>query len=126
MTAAHAYEYELPPHAGPPSEAVEAAEEGNVVYLTRHGQRVVAMGPPTSLNPHDLERIGQYLESVASNPNRTEALRARAREQLAQLEDIIEQAINEEDAQACSDALQSIRAGESTQPWNSVKRELGL
>ncbi|MDG4815595.1 hypothetical protein O7628_08760 [Micromonospora sp. WMMD956] len=100
MTAAHSYEYEVPRHAGPPPEAVEAAEEGNVVYLTRHGQRVAAMGPPTSLDSHDLETIRQYLESVARNPNRTQALRVQAREQLSQLDELIERAINEEDAQA--------------------------
>ncbi|WP_155945568.1 hypothetical protein [Micromonospora sp. CNB394] len=126
MTAAHAFEYEVPPHAGPPPEAVEAAEEGNVVYLTRHGQRVAAMGPPASLDPHDLETIGRFLESVASNPNRTQALRAWAREQLAQLAEIMEQVINEEDAQACDEALRSVRAGEPTQPWSAVKQELGL
>jgi hypothetical protein len=45
---------------------------------------------------------------------------------LRQLDEIIEQAINEEDAQACDDALASMRAGESTQPWSTVKRELDL
>ncbi|SCE97595.1 hypothetical protein GA0070216_103468 [Micromonospora matsumotoense] len=126
MTAAHAFEYEVPPHAGPPPEAVEAAEEGNVVYLTRQGQRVAAMGPPTSLDPQGLEKIGQYLQTVAGNPNRTPALRTWAREQLAQLDEIMEQVINEEDAEACDDALASMRAGESTQPWSAVKRELDL
>lgn len=126
MTAAHAFEYEVPPHAGPPSEAVEAAEDGNVVYLTRQGQRVAAMGPPTALDPQGLEKIRQYLEAVARNPNRTPALRASAREELARLDEIMEQVIDEEDAQACDDALASMRAGESTQPWSAVKRELDL
>lgn len=126
MTAAHAFEYEVPPHAGPPPEAVEAAEEGNVVYLTRQGQRVAAMGPPTSLDPQGLEKVRQSLEAIARNPNRTDASRALAREQLARLVEIMEQVINEEDAQACDDALASMRAGESTQPWSAVKRELDL
>jgi antitoxin (DNA-binding transcriptional repressor) of toxin-antitoxin stability system len=38
--------YELPPHSPAPADAVEAAEGGEVVYLTRHGQRVAAVVPP--------------------------------------------------------------------------------
>jgi len=41
MSAAHAFE--LPPHAGVPAEAVEAAEHGQVVYLTRNGEAVAAI-----------------------------------------------------------------------------------
>jgi antitoxin (DNA-binding transcriptional repressor) of toxin-antitoxin stability system len=45
MTAAHAFEYEVPPHAPAPADAVDAAEGGQVVYLTRHGQMVAAVVP---------------------------------------------------------------------------------
>lgn len=41
MSAAH--DFELLPHAGVPAEEVEAAERGQVVYLTRNGQPVAAI-----------------------------------------------------------------------------------
>jgi antitoxin (DNA-binding transcriptional repressor) of toxin-antitoxin stability system len=41
--AAHAYEYEVPPHGAAPAEAVEAAEGGQIVYLTRAGRRIAAL-----------------------------------------------------------------------------------
>jgi antitoxin (DNA-binding transcriptional repressor) of toxin-antitoxin stability system len=44
VTSAHAYE--LPPHTSAPAEAVEAAERGQVVYLTRNGQNTAAIVPP--------------------------------------------------------------------------------
>jgi hypothetical protein len=43
--AAHAYEYEVPPHGAAPPEAVEAVEGGRVVYLTRLGRRIAALEP---------------------------------------------------------------------------------
>jgi len=43
MTAAHAFE--LPPHADVPAEAVDAAADGQVVYLTRGGRRIAAVVP---------------------------------------------------------------------------------
>jgi hypothetical protein len=43
--AAHAYEYEVPPHGAPPAEAIEAVEGGQVVYLTRLGRRIAALEP---------------------------------------------------------------------------------
>jgi len=43
VTSAHAYE--LSPHASPPAEAVEAAEHGQVVYLTRNGEPIAAIVP---------------------------------------------------------------------------------
>ena len=46
MTAAHAEEYEVPPRAPVPPGAVEAAEGGEVVYLTRRGETVAAVVPP--------------------------------------------------------------------------------
>jgi len=49
MTAAH--DYELPPHSAAPAEAVDAAADGQVVYLTRNGQRIAAI-VPASLAEH--------------------------------------------------------------------------
>ncbi|MGH3829175.1 MAG: hypothetical protein ACRDRS_01775 [Pseudonocardiaceae bacterium] len=43
MTAARAFE--LPPHSAAPAEAVDAAVEGSVVYLTHNGEPVAAVVP---------------------------------------------------------------------------------
>lgn len=43
MTSAHAFE--VPPHSAAPAEAVDAAVEGRVVYLTRNGEPVAAIVP---------------------------------------------------------------------------------
>lgn len=43
MSAAHAFE--IPLHAAVPAEAVDAAEQGQVVYLTRNGEPVAAVVP---------------------------------------------------------------------------------
>lgn len=43
MAAAHSFE--LPPHSGAPAEAVDAAVDGQVVYLMRDGQPVAAVVP---------------------------------------------------------------------------------
>lgn len=43
MSAAH--DFELAPHAAVPAEAVDAAEHGQVVYLTRNGEPVAAVVP---------------------------------------------------------------------------------
>jgi len=43
VTAAH--DYELPLHSAAPAEAVDAATAGQVVYLTRNGQRIAAIVP---------------------------------------------------------------------------------
>jgi hypothetical protein len=43
MTAARSFE--LPPHSGAPVEAVDAAVDGQVVYLMRDGQPVAAVVP---------------------------------------------------------------------------------
>lgn len=44
MTAAHAFE--LPPHSAAPAEAVDAAVDGQVVYLTHNGEPAAAIVPP--------------------------------------------------------------------------------
>jgi antitoxin (DNA-binding transcriptional repressor) of toxin-antitoxin stability system len=45
MSAAPAdgYEYEVPPHGPAPAAAVEAAEGGQLVYLTRAGRRIAML-----------------------------------------------------------------------------------
>ena len=43
MTAAQSFE--LPPHSGAPAEAVDAAVDGQVVYLMRDGQPIAAVVP---------------------------------------------------------------------------------
>jgi antitoxin (DNA-binding transcriptional repressor) of toxin-antitoxin stability system len=43
VTSANAYE--LAPHTSAPAEAVDAAEHGQVVYLTRNGQPIAAIVP---------------------------------------------------------------------------------
>jgi antitoxin (DNA-binding transcriptional repressor) of toxin-antitoxin stability system len=43
MSAAH--DFELLPHTAVPAEAVDAAEHGQVVYLTRNGEPVAAVVP---------------------------------------------------------------------------------
>jgi prevent-host-death family protein len=40
-----AHAYELPPHSDVPAEAVDAAQHGEVVYLTRSGRRIAAIVP---------------------------------------------------------------------------------
>lgn len=44
VTAAHTFE--LPPHSAAPAEAVDAAVDGQVVYLTRNGEPAAAIVPP--------------------------------------------------------------------------------
>lgn len=46
MTAAHVYQFEVPPNSGAPAQAVDEAAEGEVVYLTRGGETVAALVPP--------------------------------------------------------------------------------
>jgi antitoxin (DNA-binding transcriptional repressor) of toxin-antitoxin stability system len=43
MTAAHSFE--LPPHSGAPAEAIDAAVDGQVVYLMRDGEPIAAVVP---------------------------------------------------------------------------------
>lgn len=43
MSVAH--DFELPPHSGVLAEAVDAAVDGQVVYLTRNGEPVAAIVP---------------------------------------------------------------------------------
>ncbi|HEX7659850.1 MAG TPA: type II toxin-antitoxin system prevent-host-death family antitoxin [Pseudonocardiaceae bacterium] len=63
MNVITAEAFELPLHESAPAEAVDAAEHGHVVYLTRHGAPVAAIVPAneagTAENHHEaLEDIG--------------------------------------------------------------------
>ncbi|HWE89519.1 MAG TPA: hypothetical protein VG317_08675 [Pseudonocardiaceae bacterium] len=42
-TAAHAFE--VPPHSAALAQAIDAAEHGEVVYLTRNGEQIAAIVP---------------------------------------------------------------------------------
>lgn len=66
MTAAHAYEYEIPEHAPAPVEAVEQAEGGEVVYLTRRGRRVAAVVPTSVAEQNDLDDLEAFWEAQES------------------------------------------------------------
>lgn len=57
--AAHAYEYEVPPDGAAPAEAVEAAEGGEVVYLTRAGRRVATLESAEQRHER-LQRIAEF------------------------------------------------------------------
>ena len=46
MTAAHSHSFEVPPDNLVPADAMAAAEDGQVVYLTRRGAPVAAIVPP--------------------------------------------------------------------------------
>lgn len=63
MTAAHAYEYEIPERAPAPIEAVEQAEGGKVVYLTRSGRRIAAVVPHTVAEQNDLDDPESFWEA---------------------------------------------------------------
>lgn len=66
MTAAHAYEYEVPPRAGVPADAIEAAAGGEVVYLVRRGERLAAVVPPEAAL-HVLEEAARAAEAAEEN-----------------------------------------------------------
>ncbi|MEV0003894.1 hypothetical protein AB0H28_16605 [Micromonospora sp. NPDC050980] len=63
MSAAHAYEFEVPEHSPAPTEAVDRAVDGNVVYLTRSGRRVAAV-VPAERSQADIETIVEGLLAV--------------------------------------------------------------
>jgi antitoxin (DNA-binding transcriptional repressor) of toxin-antitoxin stability system len=62
VTAAH--DYELPPHSAAPAEAVDAASEGQVVYLTRNGRRIAAI-VPANLAEHAEQAGGLLRQRLA-------------------------------------------------------------
>lgn len=39
--------FEVPPHSAAPAEAVDAAVDGEVVFLTHNGEQVAAIVPPS-------------------------------------------------------------------------------
>ncbi len=66
--------YELPPDETAPAGAVHEAEGGEVVYLTRHGERVAALVPP------EVARVGAAAVEALEDENDVRA----AREALAE------------------------------------------
>jgi antitoxin (DNA-binding transcriptional repressor) of toxin-antitoxin stability system len=65
MAAAHAFEHEGAEHSPAPVEAVEQAEHGNVVYLTRQGRRVAALVPPHRAEPDWTQEALSFLDGLA-------------------------------------------------------------
>ncbi|WBB78990.1 hypothetical protein O7606_22800 [Micromonospora sp. WMMD882] len=55
--------YEIPEHAPAPVEAVEQAEGGKVVYLTRKGRRVAAVVPTAVAEHSDLDDLEAFWEA---------------------------------------------------------------
>ena len=55
MTAAHAFEYEMPEDDPRLREIVDSTTSGNVVYITRFGAHVAAVVPPERLSVGESE-----------------------------------------------------------------------
>ncbi|MGW4461558.1 hypothetical protein [Micromonospora sp. NPDC004704] len=140
MTAAHAfeYEYEVPEHSPAPVEAVERAEHGNVVYLTRHGQRFAAVVPPRHMELD--EKVVAVVASVISILARTDPTGARQavvsllrevdpsrseghRRAHEDLEDLLDDLDN---SGLAEERLAEHQAGEPAVSWEQAKRELDL
>jgi antitoxin (DNA-binding transcriptional repressor) of toxin-antitoxin stability system len=67
--AAHAEEYEVPPHGAAPAEAIEAAESGQIVYLTRLGRRIATI-EPAQLHLAQLQRRAEEAKEVEEHTAR--------------------------------------------------------
>lgn len=139
MTAAHAHEYEVPEHSPAPVEAVEQAEGGQVVYLTRHGQRVAAVVPPgaTDVDQQALEAVVKVVSDLisldpqrardtivgllASVPAPSTATQVAIREELVDFLDDIDS------GPALREKVARLRSGErETVPWDQVRQGLDL
>lgn len=135
MTAAHAYEYEVPEHSPAPVEAVEQAESGNVVYLTRRGQRVAAVVPPAVAEHHDLDDVETFWESQerqvvaacrrmwAAVAGDDEGTRAAMRQSIDRILSTFEDSA---DAAIAQVALESRPTGRSHLDWEQTKRDFNL
>jgi antitoxin (DNA-binding transcriptional repressor) of toxin-antitoxin stability system len=133
MTAAFADdEYEVPLHGAPPAEAVERAEHGNVVYLTRDGERVAAVVPPNVATERGWAGTLSTVRAIADNPERSPGLRAWARAQAVQIEELLKAATDlqqaledEEDIEDAKAVLASVAAGGATTPHDLIVRRYG-
>ncbi|WBB75378.1 hypothetical protein O7602_07645 [Micromonospora sp. WMMD1128] len=141
MSAAHAYEFEVPEHSPAPAEAVDRAVDGNVVYLTRSGRRVAAV-VPAGRTQADIEVIIGGLLAVVepiveSDPANGERLLQTwiasveagrddemARDMVEALQDMLDDLRELPDA---TDRLAAYRAGQASAiSWEQAKRELDL
>lgn len=139
MTAAHAHEYEVPEHGVAPVEAVEQAEGGQIVYLTRGGQRVAAVVPPgqTEIDSKTVDAVvkvvsdlialdpqrarGTIVGLLATVPAPSTETQMRIREELIDFLDDIDS------GPALREKVARWKAGElETVPWDQVKRGLDL
>jgi antitoxin (DNA-binding transcriptional repressor) of toxin-antitoxin stability system len=139
MTAAHAHEYEVPEHAPAPVEAVEQAEGGQIVYLTRGGQRVAAVVPAgqTETDRQTVEAVVKVVSDlIALDPQRARdtivgllrTVPAPSTEtQVAIREELIDFLDDIDSAPVLREKAARLRSGElETVPWDQVKRGLDL
>lgn len=141
MSAAHAYEFEVPEHSPAPTEAVDRAVDGNVVYLTRSGRRVAAVVPAERAEA-DIEAIVEGLLAVVepiveSDPAHAERLLQTwiasidagrndelARAMVSALRDMLDDLRELPEA---TERLAAHRAGHMRGvPWDQAMRELDL
>ncbi|WP_434741862.1 hypothetical protein [Micromonospora sp. SH-82] len=135
MTAAHAFEYEIPEHAPAPVEAVEQAEGGKVVYLTRRGRRVAAVVPTAVAEQSDLDEVEAFWERQESQvaaacrrmwaavADEDEGIRDVMRQSIERIMSGIE---DEADAAIGSIALNRLTEEGAAVSWQQAKRELEL
>lgn len=135
MTAAHAHEFEIPEHSPAPVEAVEQAEGGNVVYLTRRGRRVAAVVPTAVAEQGGLDEIEAFWER---QERQVAAACRRMWESVADEDDSTRQAMRESIdriMEEIEDAADAAIAGAAAArrsldgpgiPWEQAKRDLEL
>lgn len=135
MTAAHAFE--LPEDEPELNRAVQEATSGEVVYLTRRGQPIVAL---TSAAPvlnalDDAERIAntaldgvyEVAGSLARFIEQNVPDEQGRQQLLARLDALVEQAEDEADIATARSAVARIDAGlDEAIPWEQLKAELDL
>lgn len=129
VTAARAYEYEVPPESDVPADALRAAEGGQVVYLTRHGRRVAAVVPP---EPSPSEVLGvaakQFEDDVAAACRRLSTALAMVDEETrVAVQTVIDQLMaTAEDAADITAAWAAESEGGTPIPAERIWAELGL
>ncbi|HEX5540424.1 MAG TPA: hypothetical protein VFX60_02490 [Micromonospora sp.] len=99
MTAAHAFEFEVPEHMPAPVEAIERAEHGNVVYLTRHGQRAAAVIPPAQAEPDEMVidvAVKALIEIIELDPDRARIILRNVLEQAGEPVNDVQRRFREE------------------------------
>lgn len=137
MTAAHAYE----PDEYAVDRAVEAADraaDGQVVYLTRAGQRVAAVVPPEqAVDQQAVEAVVAVVtDLIKLDPQRARATILTLLQSVPAPSTATQQAIREElidflddidSHDRLTEKLARVRSGEAqTLPWEQVKAGLDL